>query len=333
MSEEIKSLFLEYADYFPMGAAVNPGVIESHKELLVKHFNSITAENEMKFAEIHPREGEYTFEKADALVEFARTNHMKVRGHTLVWHNQTPDWVFSDASGNKVSEDVLLVRMKEHIQSVVGRYRGKVYAWDVVNEVIEDSEASFLRKSKWLECLGEDFIEKAFIFAHEADPKAILFYNDYDECSPAKSQKIYQLVKNLKDKGVPIHGIGLQAHWNIYSPSPDEIKRAIEKYASLGLQLQITELDVSLFAFTDHRTDMKSPEPELMEKQVKYYENIFRIFREYKEIITGVTFWGVADDKTWLDKFPVKNRKNWPLLFDVQHQPKEAFWKVVDFSK
>lgn len=308
---------------------MNATTISSQRSLLLEHFNSITAENEMKFERLHPAKDRYTFEQADRLVGFAREHGMKMRGHTLVWHNQTPSWVFQDGNGMAAGREHLLSRMKQHIQTVVSRYSDDIYCWDVVNEVIADEGSEPLRKSPWLDIVGPDFIDKAFEFAHEADPKAQLFYNDYNECSPEKRERIYSLVRGLMDRGVPIHGVGLQGHWKLYGPTLDSIRAAIERYAELGLKLQITELDISVYEHEDRRTDLKAPTAEMIAMQEERYESIFRLFREYKDVITGVTFWGAADDYTWLDNFPVKGRKNWPFLFDEQQRPKRAFDKVI----
>ncbi|CAH1223760.1 Endo-1,4-beta-xylanase B [Paenibacillus auburnensis] len=318
-----------FADDFRIGAAVNPWTIQSQEQLLAYHFNSITAENEMKFESLHPQEGIYSFGKADELAAFARKHGLAMRGHTLVWHNQTSDWLFTGDAGAPASKELLLVRLKSHIDTVVGRYKNDIYAWDVVNEVIADEGAELLRPSKWLDIAGPDFIAKAFEYAHEADPNALLFYNDYNESNPLKCDKIYTLLKSLLAQGVPVHGIGLQAHWNLYDPALDDIRAAIEKYASLGLQLQLTELDMSLFRFEDKRTDLKSPPSELLELQAERYDVIFRLLKEYREVISSVTFWGAADDYTWLDDFPVRGRKNWPFLFDAQYHPKPAFNRIV----
>jgi endo-1,4-beta-xylanase len=325
------SLQKAYENYFDIGAAVNLRTIETQRTLLAKHFNSITAENDMKFENIQPHEGQFTFEKADKLAAFARENGMKMRGHTLVWHNQTPAWVFQDENGEMVTRDQLLKRMKEHVTTVMQRYKGQIYCWDVVNEAVTDEGPELFRETKWLEIIGEDYIQKAFEFAHEADPEALLFYNDYNESNPQKREKIYKLVKLLVDKGVPIHGVGLQAHWNLVNPSIEDIRTAIERYASLGLKLHLTELDVSVFNFEDKRTDLTKPTPEMLELQAERYHQIFHLLREYQASITSVTFWGAADDYSWLSDFPVKGRKNWPFLFDEYHQPKDSFWKVVQF--
>ncbi|MFC0214467.1 endo-1,4-beta-xylanase [Paenibacillus chartarius] len=331
-SGSIPSLRQRYRGCFDIGAAVNLTTIESSRELLAAQFNSITAENDMKFERVHPEEGVYTFEAADRLVRFAGEHGMKVRGHTLVWHNQTPDWVFRAPGGGPAGRELLLERMKEHIDSVAGRYKGRVYAWDVVNEAIEDKSGVWLRSSPWLEQIGEDFIAKAFEFAHAADPSAVLFYNDYNECDPAKRDKIIRLLSRLKEQGVPVHGMGMQGHWNLNGPSLDEIRAAIEGYAALGHQLQITELDISVFDFDDRRTDLRQPTEEMLVRQAERYQRVFALLREYRDAVTAVTFWGAADDYTWLDDFPVKGRKNWPFVFDEGHQPKPSFWKIAEWS-
>ncbi|MCR8656346.1 endo-1,4-beta-xylanase [Paenibacillus endoradicis] len=326
---EIPSLHEAFAKDFPIGAAVSPAILDSTGSLIARHYNSLTAENDMKPIELQPEENVFTFEKADQIVRFAKEHNMRLRGHTLVWHNQTPDWMFEGQNGEPADRELLLARMKLHIDTVVGRYRGDVYCWDVVNEAIQDKEENLLRQSRWLELAGEEYIQKAFEYAHAADPNALLFYNDYHETVPTKREKIYKLVKDLLDRGTPIHGIGLQAHWNIYEPSIEDIRIAIERYASLGLQLHITELDLPMFGNDDKRREVMTPTEEMIEKQAKQYEQIFELFRSYKDVITNVTFWGAADDYTWLDYFPGKERKTWPFLFNDQHEPKPCFWGVV----
>lgn len=329
--QEIPSLYKVFQDYFLIGAAVNPSTLVSQQELIKKHFNSITAENEMKFEQLQPEEGRFTFEAADKIVSFAKENGMKVRGHTLVWHNQNSDWLFTNEDGSVVDRETLLKRLKIHITAVMERYKGEIYCWDVVNEVIEDNGTDLLRDSKWTEIIGDDFIEKAFEYAHQADPEALLFYNDYNESLPEKREKIYTLVKGLVEKGVPIHGIGLQAHWNLSGPSYDNISAAIKNYASLGLTIHLTEMDVSVFEWDDRRTELIEPTEEMLVIQAERYQGLFRMLRENADVISSVTFWGAADDYTWLDDFPVEGRKNWPFVFDENHQPKESFWSIVDF--
>ncbi|MDG5472393.1 endo-1,4-beta-xylanase [Jeotgalibacillus sp. ET6] len=327
---EIPALFNVFENDFLIGAAVNPMTLQAQKEFINTHFNSLTSENNMKFENLQPEEGRFTFEQADELMAFAKQNGKTVRGHTLVWHNQTPQWVFQNKNGGRADRQLVLDRMKDHIDTVVGRYKGQIQSWDVVNEAVTDSGDRRLRESNWQETIGDDFMEKAFEYAHLADPDAELFYNDYNESDPEKREKIYTTVKELVEKDVPIHGIGLQAHWSLHHPTLDHIRAAIERYASLGLKLHITEMDVSVFAFDDKRTDLTAMTAEMAQQQIERYHQFFECFREYSDVISSVTFWGVADNYTWLDDFPVQGRKNWPLLFDQDLQPKESFWKLVN---
>ncbi|GAA4077809.1 endo-1,4-beta-xylanase [Amphibacillus indicireducens] len=325
----MKTLKESFKDKFLVGAAVNAETIENDQELLKKHFNSITAENEMKPMHMQPEQGNFTFDVADKMLQFAEDNGMELRGHTLVWHNQMPKWFFEDENGNDVSRDELLRRMKAHIDAVVTRYKGRIHAWDVVNEAVEDRGEQVYRQSKWIDIIGEDFIDYAFKYAHEADPDALLFYNDYNESHPNKREKIYQLVKGLLDRGVPIHGVGLQAHWNLYDPSYENIEAAIKRYSELGLQLHVTEMDVSVFEFGDERTDVKEPTKEMLHLQAERYERFFDLFTKYQEHLTSVTFWGISDAYTWLNDFPVKGRKNWPFVLDEKGEPKPAYHRIV----
>lgn len=315
----------KYKDYFKIGAAVSSRTIITHEALLKTHFNSLTCENEMKFINLHSQEEVYDFKEADSIYHFAQKNQMALRGHTFMWHNQTPDWVFKDAD-----KETLLRRFKEHVTQVSTRYADAIYCWDVVNEAIEDKRDQILRQTKWLEIIGERYMDDAFTIAKEVLPHTDLYYNDYNETNEEKRVKIYNIVKGMKERNVPIDGVGLQCHFNIVSPTMDELKRSIELYAELGLKLQITEMDVSLFAFEDRRK-IAAPTKELLKAQAAIYEESFKIFRSYKDIIDSVTLWGVADDVTWLDGFPVRDRKNWPLLFDENHEPKEAFERIMNW--
>jgi len=331
-SDSLKGLKDYYRDYFLIGVAVAPSSLSgSQSALILKHFGSLTAENVMKPALIHPAENRYFWDNADKIVNYAQANGLKMRGHTLLWHKQTPSWLFKDAAGNTVTKEVLLARLKDHITQVVSRYKGKVYAWDVVNEALDDDDTNFYRETDWYKICGEEYIAKAFQWAHEADPAALLFYNDYNTEFPGKRDKVYRLVKQLLDAGVPINGIGLQGHWNIINPSEKELRDAIDKYASLGLKLQITELDVSVYSSgqTDPADNAFTAERE--KKQLEKYKMVFKVFRDYKDVITGITFWNVSDKSSWLDNFPVRGRKNYPLLFDQNLKPKKAYWEVVKF--
>lgn len=333
MDTAIPSLHEAYAGLFRIGAAVSTDTLRREGPFIAGQYNSLTAENQMKFEEIQPEEGRYAFEAADAIVEFAQRGGMAMRGHTLVWHNQTPDWVFRAADGGDASREEVLRRLEDHAHAVMGRYRGRIGAWDVVNEAVEDEGDGYLRPTKWLERIGEDYLERAFRIAHEADPDARLFYNDYNETDPVKRVKIHKLVRSLLEAGAPVHGIGMQGHWNLYGPPIDEIKEAIELYASLGVRLHITELDVSAFRFDDRRTDLLRPTPEMEERLTERYEEIFKLFREYRSAIDSVTFWGAADTRTWLDGFPVRGRLNWPLPFDRELRPKPAFWRMLEAAR
>lgn len=321
--------------YFPIGVAVSPQVINGPTGgFILNQFNSITPENAMKMGPIHPQENKYYWNDADAIVDFATKNNLKVRGHNLCWHEQTPRWLFKDSLGKLVSKAVLLRRLKDHITTVVSRYKGKIYAWDVVNEAIDDDSTKFLRNSEWYQICGEDFIAKAFEYAHEADPNAKLFYNDYNTERPEKRDRVYKLLKKLVDAKVPIDGVGIQAHWSIFEPSEKELRATLDKFSSLGLKVQITELDVSVYPWEKYKRDRKQGEsdvftPEMEQKQVQQYKMAFDVFRDYKKVITGVTFWNLSDKYTWLDTYPVSGRKNYPLLFDQNLQPKKAYWEVV----
>lgn len=326
----------DYYKFFPVGAAVSPQVLTGPEaELIKKHFNSLTAENVMKMGPIHPEENRYNWEPADKIVAFAETNGMKMRGHTLVWHNQTPDWLFKDKDGKQVTKEVLLQRMKDHITAVVTRYKGKIYAWDVVNEVIDDKADVFYRPSLWYSICGEEFIAKAFQYAHEADPNALLFYNDYNTEKPVKREKIKKLMQSLKDAGVPVHGVGLQGHWSIHDiTTENDIEKSLTGFSSMGFKVQITELDCSVYPSEQGRRDKRPDEsdkftPDMESRQIEAYKSYFQAFLNYKGLVDGITFWNVSDKRSWLDNFPVRGRKNYPLLFDQDLKPKKAYWEVV----
>lgn len=327
-----------YKNYFAIGVAVSPGALKTDESNLIQQqFNSLTPENAMKMGPIHPKENEYYWKDADSIIAYAQRNGLKVRGHTLCWHNQTPAWLFVDSAGNKVSKEVLLHRLRDHIVSVVSRYKGKVYAWDVVNEAISDKPDEYLRPSGWMTIIGEEYIAKAFQYAHEADPNALLFYNDYNEINAAKREKIVKLVKSLKDAGVPIHGVGLQGHWAINEPSREQLDSTLQRFSELGLKLQITELDISVYPKEHNARERKAGDADTSfssqkeQQQLDAYKMCFDLFRKYKNALSGVTFWNISDRHSWLDNFPVRARKDYPLLFDKDLKPKKAYWEVVKF--
>ena len=328
-----------YNKYFYMGVAVAPRHLAGPQaKLILNQFNSLTPENAMKMGPIHPREDQYFWRDADSIVNFAQRNGLRVRGHNLCWHEQTPNWLFKDSTGKQVTKEVLLKRLHDHIFTVVKRYKGKIYAWDVVNEAIDDDPNNFLRNSLWYQICGEDFIVKAFEYAHEADPKAILFYNDYNTERPEKMERVYKLLKKLVDAKVPVNAVGLQAHWSLEEPSATELSNTIQKFASLGLKVQITELDISIYPWEKERRALRPGEkgeytPELERKQIAKYKEVFEVLRQFKGTVTGVTFWNISDQYTWLDEYPVRGRKNFPLLFDTNLQPKKAYYEVINFKK
>jgi endo-1,4-beta-xylanase len=329
------SLKDSFKQYFSIGVAVGPkNLIGAEAELIKKQFNSITAENAMKMESIQPMEGVFNWKIADSIVNFAKKNGIRIRGHNLCWHQQVPAWMFIGRDGKEVSKQELLKRLHDHITAVVSRYKGKIYAWDVVNEAIDDNPDNQMRDSKWFKICGYEFIEKAFKYAHDADPLAKLFYNDYNTERPAKREHIYKLLKRLVDKGIPINGVGLQAHWSIFEPSKEELRKSIRLYSSLGLEIQFTELDISVYPWEKENREKRVGEKddytvELEQKQADKYSMLFGVFREFHKVITNVTFWNISDAYTWLDDYPVRGRKNYPLLFDSQLRPKKAFYRIV----
>lgn len=329
-----------YKDYFTIGVAVNSRNVTdaAQMELIKKEFNSITAENDMKVALIQPKEGEFHWENADKIANFCRQNGIKLRGHNLCWHSQFADWMFTDKKGNPVKKEVFYARLKKHIQAVVTRYKDIIYCWDVVNEAMADQAFSWpghpanpYRDSKLYKLCGDEFIAKAFQFAREADPNALLFYNDYNAADPGKRDRIFNMVKKMKDAGVPIDGIGMQGHYNIYGPSEEDIDAAITKYATIVKHIHFTELDLRTnmeqggqLQFS--RGEAKPMAPYLQTLQEDQYARIFRIFRKHADVIDNVTFWNLGDKDSWLGV------NNHPLLFDENYKPKKSYYVVKDFN-
>lgn len=332
-----------YKDYFTVGVAVNMMNVTDPDQmaLIRKNFNSITAENDMKPVSLQPREGEWNWENADRIADFCRENGIPLRGHCLCWHSQFADWMFVDDKGNEVSKEVFYERLRTHIHAVVNRYKDVVYAWDVVNEAIADGDGrmnpwtkevpSPYRQSRHFKLCGDEFIAKAFEFAREADPDALLFYNDYNAADPAKRDRIYDMVKKMKEAGVPIDGIGMQGHYNIYGPSMADVEAAIQKYSTIVDQIHFTELDVrineEMGGFLRFSRGEAKPVPEhLKVVQEDQYADLFRIFRKYKDVVTNVTFWNLSDRDSWL------GQNNYPLPFDVEYKPKRVYSIIKNFD-
>jgi endo-1,4-beta-xylanase len=344
-----------FKNYFRIGAALNPGYFTGTDAagvtLVKQHFNAITPENDMKWERIHPRPDAglagYNFENSDKYVEFGEKNGMYIIGHCLVWHSQVPRWVFEDAEGNPLDRAALLQRMREHIFTVVGRYKGRVHGWDVVNEAL--NEDGTLRKSPWLNIIGKDYVARAFEYAHEADPKAELYYNDYNLEYEAKRNGAVALVKNLQQQGVKVTAIGMQSHDKIDRPTVQQIEDSLNAFKTLGVKVVVTELDVDLLPSVTRQptadvsaraqtTPASNPYasglPDEMQKALaQRYADIFAVFLKYKDLITRVTFWGVTDRYSWLNNFPAPGRTNYPLLFDREGKPKPAFDAVIQEAK
>ncbi|HKM18015.1 MAG TPA: endo-1,4-beta-xylanase [Limnochordia bacterium] len=317
-----------YKDYFHIGGAISvaswaPKTLISHRDIILGQLSSLTAENAMKPDYLQPREGVFNFREPDNLVSFAKEHGMVVRGHTLVWHGQTPDWFFRDKNGQLIYEkdqitdedrQLVISRMEAHIEAVMTHFGDDVYCWDVVNEAVSDNAAYIHRpESPWVRTIGEDFIKIAFRKAHEVNPNAKLFYNDYNAVAPYKRGRIHKLLTDLLAEGVPVHGIGIQGHWGVDGPSLADIEQSIKMYAELGLEIHITEMDIGMGDFTE-------------EEQAERYRQVFELFKKYSDVITNVTLWGIADDASW-------RGDDDPLLFDRNHEPKPAFWAVVDTDK
>ena len=332
---------------FMIGAALNRRQFSEEDTralpIIKSQFNTISPENQLKWQSIHPQPDKYDFDGADRYVAFGEKYGMFVIGHTLVWHNQTPAWVFDDGKGNLVDRDTLLKRMRDHIRTVVGRYKGRIKGWDVVNEAVNADGT--LRQSKWLKIIGEDYIAKAFQYAHEADPQAELYYNDYSLEELQKLNGAVRLIKNLKAQGVPISGVGLQGHNNLIFPSMQQQEAAITAFAKLGVKVNITELDINVLPFVSEEegpriklSDELQPKlnpytsglpKSVNEEQAMQFAQLFRVYLKHRDVIDRITFWGVTDGDSWLNNFPVRGRTNYPLLFDREGKAKLSFDTLI----
>ncbi|BCU78094.1 endo-1,4-beta-xylanase [Luteolibacter sp. LG18] len=330
-----------------VGVAVRPhqftGANATQAALIANQFNSITPENVMKWDALQPRENEFHFEQADRYVDFGTRNGMFTIGHTLVWHSQVPGWLFKDAAGNPVDRETLLARMKKHIQTVVGRYKGRVKGWDVVNEALE--EDGTLRQSPWLKIIGEDYLAKAFQFAHEADPAAQLYYNDYGIEGGKKRDGAIALLKKLKAAGVPVTGVGIQDHVSLTWPPATMLDETITAFGQAGLKVMITELDVDVLPARGHNTSAdvsrnEAADPALnpytnglpanvQEALARRYAELFAVYLKHPGVVTRVTLWGLCDGESWLNDWPIRGRTSHPLLFDRACKPKPAFQALV----
>ena len=353
------SLKQAYQGAFLMGCAVNEEIVSgadhASREIVRRQFNSLTAENVLKAGPINPQPGVFNFAPADAFVAFGETNGMFIVGHTLVWHNQTPAWFFQDANGKPNARAAQIERLRSHIQTVAGRYAGRIHAWDVVNEVI-DNDGSY-RPTAWVNAIGsgDELVKLAFKFASEFAPNTELYYNDFNAWRPAKRDGIVRMVKMLQQAGIRIDGIGMQGHWGLNYPKTEYIEAAIDAYAALGVKVMITELDVDVLPLTKEGqiigTGLSHEQfqleefkqfldpyaaglPAAVQQQLnRRYAELFRIFYHKRDQIARVTLWGVHDGMSWKNGYPVPGRTNYPLLYDRNKRAKPALNAVLNVPK
>lgn len=320
-----------YSNYFDVGVAVNLRNISDAQQiaLIKKEFNSITAENAMKPGSVQPGKDRWNWRDADSVANFCRRNGIKLRGHCLMWHNQIGKWMYEDKDGNLLSKEEFYKNIKEHIFTVVNRYKDVVYAWDVVNEAISDGDGPY-RDTPMYKIAGDEFIKMAFIWAHEADPNALLFYNDYNAVLPGKRDRIYNMVKKLQEEGAPINAIGMQGHYSIYGPNMDDVDTAIQKYSELVSTIHITELDIranqEMGGQLQFNTEGVKVTPEVKVRFENQYVQLFKVLRKHKNVVKCVTFWNLGDKDSWVGV------NNYPLLFDAEYKPKDAYNLVKNFD-
>jgi len=333
---------------FLIGVAVNMqqvnGVNPAESDLIAKEFSAIVAENCMKPQPIHPQENKYEWTNADKFVAFGEKNKQAVTGHCLIWHSQIGRWFFVDSTGKDVSPEILKERMRKHISTVVGRYKGRVKGWDVVNEAFEDNGR--YRNSKFYQILGKDFIKYAFQFAHEADPNAELYYNDYNVETPSKCDAIVELVKELRASGCRIDAVGTQAHWHMDSPTLDATETTFKKLKATSVKILITEWDISIlpspysganvsvnFNYSKEMDPYRDSVPDSAQRNWnKRVLDFFELFLKYDDVVDRVTIWGLNDAVSWLNNFPIRGRKDYPVLFDRNNQPKSIVDEMIKMA-
>ena len=346
--EEGPGLKDNYADHFLVGSMILDSDISQASRVVRKHCSIVTV-NHFYWRVVHPAEGFYDFEPGDRRVDYASQRGMKIRGHPLLFGTIDPDWVFMDGEED-VSREVLIQRMKDHIQTIVSRYKGKIHYWDVVNEPTADiffnlgAEPSPItdtyKRHRWYTIIGEEYIELALEFAHEADPQAKLYINENNIAGflsslSLKKKHFYEIIKGLMEKDVPLHGVGIQGHWSHDYPPAEDVAETVRLFSSLGLDVQITELDMSTYsivrwAFPDLVPVHDAYSPSIEQKQVERYDELFNVFRACSDQLSAVVFWGLSDPTSWLRTQP-DERDDWPLLFDENYNPKKAFQAVADF--
>ncbi|MBO7260773.1 MAG: endo-1,4-beta-xylanase [Bacteroidaceae bacterium] len=354
--ESNKSLHQAYADAFKVGCAINQRIASGRDSianaLLLHHFNAISPENELKAETIHPRPGVWNFGPADRYVQFGLDNNMHILGHTLVWHNQTPSFFFNNEDGTAKTKEQMIETMREYIEKVVTRYNGKIDAWDVVNEII-DNDGSY-RPTTWVNSFGGDgdaVVLNAFRFAEQYAPGTELYYNDFNAWRPEKRDGIARMVRMLQKNGVRIDGIGIQAHWGLNFPKNEYITAAIDTFAALGVKVMITEMDMDVLPLTKEGQiigkSMQESQFQLEEFEIFFdpykdglpedvqtqltarYKELLQIFYDKRDKIDRVTFWGLHDSMSWKNDYPIPNRTNYPLLFNRDYSAKPALEAIL----
>ncbi|CAM4224224.1 endo-1,4-beta-xylanase [Zobellia nedashkovskayae] len=343
--DDADSLKKVYKKEFYIGAAINDKIITGKNKkalkVLKREFNTISPENVMKWEEVHPSPDTFYFDMADKYVALGKENNMFVIGHTLLWHSQIGPWM------NTVNDSATMANyIRDHITTVASRYSGKIDGWDVVNEAL--NEDGSLRESVFLKVMGERYLEFAFKLAEKADPSAELYYNDYNMWKPKKREGAIRLIENLQKSGAKINGVGMQAHWGLTEPSLEEVENSIVAYAKLGLKVSITELDVTVlpnpwglegaeigqnYEESEEMNPYPNALPDSVEVQLaQRYKDIFKLFLKHSDKIDRVTFWGVNDQSSWLNNWPITNRTNYPLLFDRKFEAKKAYQAVMELK-
>jgi len=349
-SAQALSLKKVFKNDFIIGAALGydeiNGKYPDDIKMVTKQFNAISSAI-LEWSSINPKPGFYNFETADKYVDFGEKHKMFIIAHGLIWHQLVPEWIFKNKDGNITTRDTLLKRMRNHIFTLVGRYKGRISCWIVANEALENNGQ--LRKTKWLEIIGKDYLQKAFEYAHDADPNAKLYYNDYDLWMPAKRIAMIELIQELKSKGVHLDGVGIQGHWTIDYPSLDKVEETLVAFSKIGVRVMITEMDVSVLPRPGHhegaeitdsykQSEALNPYPHslpdsMQNRLADRYVKIFELFHQYRNEIDGVTFWGINDRDSWRNDWPIKGRTDYPMLFDRSNQPKPAFYSVINNKK
>ena len=340
-----------YKGKFLIGAAINTRISSGKDtasiQVLKEHFNSITAENCMKSAHLQPEKGVFNFDDADQFVKFGEENGMAIIGHCLVWHSQAPKWFFMDENGQEVSRDELIQRMKDHITTVVSRYKGRMKGWDVVNEAILDDGS--WRDTQFYRIIGEDFVKLAFEFAREADPDCELYYNDYSMMHEGRRNAVVAMVENMQAQGVKVDGIGMQGHYGLEYPDFVEFEKSLVAFAGLGCKVHITELDFTVLpapnpnvgadvaASFEYQQSLNPYSEELPDsvaaQQYGRYRDIFTLLLKHADSVERVTLWGITDDASWKNNWPIPGRTDYPLLFDRNHQAKPVVQELIELTQ